>query len=58
MNYIPSKHSKLRLWDTWVYVTEDEMIHLVFSPIYPVKSGAMPGMPSALTGCTGKSCQW
>lgn len=27
MNYIPDP-SKLRLWDTWVYVPEDDSIHL------------------------------
>jgi hypothetical protein len=29
MNYIPDP-SKLRLWDSWVYITEDDTIHLFF----------------------------
>lgn len=30
MNYQPSGKSQLSLWDTWVYITEDDTIHLFF----------------------------
>ena len=30
MNYQPSKKSQLSLWDSWVYITEDDTIHLFF----------------------------
>jgi len=35
MNYVPSKQSKLNLWDTWVYVTEDDAIHLFYLATLP-----------------------
>ena len=35
MNYMPSKQSKLSLWDTWVYVTEDGAIHLFYLATLP-----------------------
>ncbi len=42
MNYIPDT-SKLRLWDTWVYVAEDGAIHLFF----------LANVPGGAWGCAG-----
>jgi hypothetical protein len=30
MNYQPSEKSQLSLWDSWVYITDNDVIHLFF----------------------------
>ena len=42
MNYVPDP-SKLRLWDTWVYVAEDGQIHLFFLAHEPGGPGEYVG---------------